>query len=55
MVKNTYKQVTTAGIPMISEGTTSTSLSGLDPMFFRTIPPDTVQGAVLARSSPRMA
>ena len=35
VVKNTYKQVTTSGIPMISEGATSTSLSGLDPMFFR--------------------
>ncbi|KAB7054981.1 amino acid ABC transporter substrate-binding protein [Bifidobacterium longum] len=49
VVKNTYKQVTTSGIPMISEGATSTSLSGLDPMFFRTIPPDTVQGAVLGQ------
>ena len=49
MVKNTYKQVTTSSIPMISEGATSTSLSGLDPMFFRTIPPDTVQGAVLGQ------
>jgi len=49
VVKNTYKQVTTAGIPMIFEGTTSTSLSGLDPMFFRTIPPDTVPGAVLGQ------
>lgn len=49
VVKNTYKQVTTSSIPMISEGATSTSLSGLDPMFFRTIPPDTVQGAVLGQ------
>lgn len=49
VVKNSYKQVTAAGVPMISNGATSTAFSGLDKMFFRTIPPDTVQGAVLGQ------
>lgn len=47
VVKNTYKQVTTSKIPMISPGATSTAFSGLDDYFFRTIPPDTVQGVVM--------
>ncbi len=49
VVKNSYKQVTAAGVPMISNGATSTAFSGLDDKFFRTIPPDTVQGAVLGQ------
>ena len=49
VVKNTYKQVTASGVPMISQGATSTNFSGLDKGFFRTIPPDTVQGMVLGQ------
>lgn len=49
VVKNSYKQVTSAGVPMISQGATSTAFSGLDKNFFRVIPPDTVQGAVLGQ------
>ena len=49
VVKNTYKQVTSAKVPMISSGATSTAFSGLNDYFFRTIPPDTVQGAVLGQ------
>ena len=49
VVKNTYKQVTASGVPMISQGATSTAFSGLDKGFFRTIPPDTVQGAVMGQ------
>ena len=49
VVKNTYKQVTSAKVPMISSGATSTAFSGLSDYFFRTIPPDTVQGAVLGQ------
>ncbi|WP_140445226.1 ABC transporter substrate-binding protein [Bifidobacterium sp. UTCIF-37] len=49
VVKNSYKQVVTSGVPMISNGATSTAFSGLDDKFFRTIPPDTVQGAVLGQ------
>ena len=49
VVKNTYKQVTSAKVPMISSGATSTTFSGLSDYFFRTIPPDTVQGAVLGQ------
>lgn len=49
VVKNTYKQVTSAKVPMISSGATSTAFSGLSDYFFRTILPDTVQGAVLGQ------
>ena len=49
VVKNTYKQVTASGIPMISQGATSTAFSGLDDNFYRVIPPDTVQGAVMGQ------
>ena len=49
VVKNSYKQVTSAGVPMISQGATSTAFSGLDKNFFRVIPPDTVQGTVLGQ------
>ncbi|MCI1634936.1 ABC transporter substrate-binding protein [Bifidobacterium sp.] len=48
VVKNTYKAVTEAKVPMISMGATSPSLSGISPYFFRTVPPDSVQGAVLS-------
>ena len=47
VVKNTYKEIAEAKVPMISMGATSTNFSGLSPYFFRTVPPDTVQGAVL--------
>lgn len=47
VVQNVYREITEAGIPMISMGATSTDFSGLDDFFFRTVPPDTVQGAVL--------
>lgn len=47
VVKNTYKQVTSAKVPMISSGATSTAFSGLSDYFFRTVAPDTVQGAVM--------
>lgn len=47
VVKNVYKEITEAKVPMISNGATSTNFSGLSPYFFRTVPPDTVQGAVL--------
>ncbi|EFA22103.1 receptor family ligand-binding protein [Bifidobacterium gallicum DSM 20093 = LMG 11596] len=49
VVKNSYKSVVASGVPMISNGATSTAFSGLDPMFFRTIAPDTVQGAVVGQ------
>ncbi|GAA6122184.1 ABC transporter substrate-binding protein [Bifidobacterium psychraerophilum] len=47
VVKNTYKVVAESKVPMISMGATSPSLSGISPYFFRTVPPDSVQGAVL--------
>lgn len=49
VVKNTYKQVTAAQVPMISPGATSPAFSGINDYFFRTIPPDTVQGVVLGQ------
>lgn len=49
VVKNTFKQVTSSQVPMISSGATSTAFSGLNDYFFRTIPPDTVQGVVLGQ------
>lgn len=42
-------EITSAKVPMISSGATSTAFSGLSDYFFRTIPPDTVQGAVLGQ------
>lgn len=48
-MKNTFKQVTSSQVPMISSGATSTAFSGLNDYFFRTIPPDTVQGVVLGQ------
>ena len=47
VVKNVYKEISEAKVPIISMGATSTNFSGFDPYFFRTVPPDTVQGAVL--------
>ncbi|MFT3943654.1 MAG: ABC transporter substrate-binding protein [Ancrocorticia sp.] len=44
---NVLDQVTEAGIMMISPAATSTTLSGYSPLFSRTAPPDTVQGAAL--------
>ena len=47
VVKNVYKSISEAKVPEISMGATSPSLSGVSPYFFRTVPPDSVQGAVL--------
>ncbi|KFJ03782.1 ABC transporter substrate-binding protein [Bifidobacterium subtile] len=47
VVKNVYKSISEAKVPQISMGATSPSLSGVSPYFFRTVPPDSVQGAVL--------
>ena len=47
VVKNVYKEISEAKVPIISMGATSTNFSGFDDYFFRTVPPDTVQGAVL--------
>lgn len=47
VVKNVYKSVVAEKIPVISMASTSMTLSGLDPYFFRTVAPDAVQGAVM--------
>ncbi|MFT8355861.1 MAG: ABC transporter substrate-binding protein [Bifidobacterium aquikefiri] len=47
VVLNTYKSIAEAKVPMISMGATSPTLSGISPYFFRTVPPDSVQGAVM--------
>lgn len=44
---NIVDQLTEAGIMMISPANTSTTLSGYHPLYSRTAPPDTVQGAAL--------
>jgi len=44
---NVVDQITEAGIMMISPANTSTTLSGYSPLYSRTAPPDTVQGAAL--------
>ncbi|NEG56040.1 ABC transporter substrate-binding protein [Bifidobacterium platyrrhinorum] len=49
VVKNVYKTITEQKIPMLSMGATSSDFSGLSPYFFRTVPPDTVQGTVLGQ------
>ncbi|WP_258184539.1 MULTISPECIES: ABC transporter substrate-binding protein [unclassified Bifidobacterium] len=49
VVKNVYKSITEQEIPMLSMGATSSDFSGLSPYFFRTVPPDTVQGTVLGQ------
>lgn len=48
VVKNTYRAAEGSQVVMISNGATAASLSGVSDYFFRTVPPDTVQGAVLA-------
>ncbi|ETY72064.1 ABC transporter substrate-binding protein [Bifidobacterium moukalabense] len=48
VVKNTYHEIEGAKVTMISNGATAASLSGISDYFFRTVPPDTVQGVVLA-------
>ncbi len=48
VVKNTYHEIEALKVPLISNGATAASLSGISDYFFRTVPPDTVQGAVLA-------
>lgn len=47
VVKNTYKSITSQNVPMLSMGATSAGFSGLSDYFFRTVAPDTVQGAVM--------
>lgn len=47
---NVVDQITEAGIMMISPANTSTTLSGYSPLYSRTAPPDTVQGAALGGS-----
>lgn len=44
---NVVDDVTAAGIVQISPANTSTALTGYSPLFFRTAPPDTVQGDAL--------
>ncbi|WP_265521506.1 ABC transporter substrate-binding protein [Oerskovia flava] len=44
---NVVDQLTEAGVMMISPANTSTTLSGYSPLYSRTAPPDTVQGAAL--------
>lgn len=48
VVKNTYHEAEGSKVVMISNGATAASLSGISDYFYRTVPPDTVQGAVLA-------
>lgn len=47
VVKNVYKSIVAEKIPVISMASTSMTLSGMDPYFFRTVAPDAVQGAVM--------
>jgi branched-chain amino acid transport system substrate-binding protein len=47
VVKNVYKTIADQKVPLISMGATSPALTGVSPYFFRTVPPDSVQGAVL--------
>lgn len=47
VVKNVYKSIVAEKVPVISMASTSMSLSGMDPYFFRTVAPDAVQGAVM--------
>lgn len=44
---NVVDSVTEAGVIQVSPANTSTTLSGYDPLFARTAPPDTVQGQAL--------
>lgn len=47
VVKNVYKSIVAEKIPVISMASTSMTLSGMDPYFFRTVAPDAVRGAVM--------
>ncbi|HCX84637.1 MAG TPA: ABC transporter substrate-binding protein [Micrococcales bacterium] len=47
VTKNVVDDITGAGIVQISPANTDTSLSGYSDFYFRTAPPDTVQGDVL--------
>lgn len=47
VTRNVIDDVTGAEIVQISPANTATDLSGYDPFYFRTAPPDTVQGAAL--------
>lgn len=47
VTKNVVDDITGAGIVQISPANTATDLSGYDDFYFRTAPPDTVQGDVL--------
>ncbi|WP_062526299.1 ABC transporter substrate-binding protein [Demequina rhizosphaerae] len=44
---NAVDDITNAGVVQISPANTATSLSGYSPLYFRTAPPDTVQGNAL--------
>jgi len=44
---NAIDDITNAGVVQISPANTATSLSGYSPFYFRTAPPDTVQGNAL--------
>lgn len=48
VTRNVIDDVTGAEIVQISPANTATDLSGYDPFYFRTAPPDTVQGSALA-------
>ena len=45
---NVIDDITNNGIVQVSPANTATGLSGYSPFYFRTAPPDTVQGAALA-------
>lgn len=45
---NVVDDITNAGIVMFSPANTAAALSGYSPLYFRTAPPDTVQGDVFA-------
>jgi len=45
---NAIDDITNAGVVQISPANTATVLSGYSPFYFRTAPPDSVQGAALA-------
>ena len=47
VTKNVLKDITSTPIVQISQGNTATDLSGVSPYYFRTVPPDTAQGAAL--------
>ena len=48
MTRNVIDDITGAKIVQISPANTATDLSGYSDFYFRTAPPDTVQGAALA-------